>query len=114
MPVVGAAVVERVAVAVGDNTGGGVGRELRGGSEVPGRRRTGPGDRDAELQRSRVIRMLRDKSQDSLWMSRLSGPGTVLILLLNHQHLSGKSGSHHQQPVTVLMVSAVDPLASLH
>lgn len=47
MPVVGAAVVEHVAGAVGNNTGAGVGRELWGGSEVPGRRRTGPGEEDS-------------------------------------------------------------------
>lgn len=48
LPVVGAAVVEHVAGAVRNDTGGGVGRELRGGSEVPGWRRAGPGGRGAQ------------------------------------------------------------------
>lgn len=47
LPVVGAAaVVEHIAGAVRNNTGCGVGRELWGGSEVPGWRRTGPGEEE--------------------------------------------------------------------
>lgn len=46
MPVVGAAVVQHVAGAVRNNTGGGVGGELWGGSEVPGGRCTGSGEEE--------------------------------------------------------------------